>query len=208
MKRLLQWLFGGSVKTTVIDKKPYRKPGSRSQDIIRAGPIPSGVEVRKTSTPHWSELEEGDIPVDHLANASDAKNAAKQAIREKRFDDAWRLLQEQQRHWLLHANRFRFTKQQTLSLLSSIHEDMANILRLERRHDAALSHLIYCLSTAAIPTQAQRKKLGSYVSRCKFSGQHSVTEIEGRLKEFRESPDFVVIQQYVSELRVSEQLNE
>ena len=174
----------------------------------RARTAPRQAKPQKPSSKDWSELGSSEFPEDHLGNAAESKHAAKAAIKEKRLDDAWRLLHDQQRHWLLHANRFRFTKSETLSLLSSIHEDMANVLRLEKRHDAALSHLIYCLSTAAIPTQAQRKKLGSYFSRCKFSSEHTVSEMEARIKEFRKNPQFTDIQKCVAQLRDRENQND
>lgn len=138
-------------------------------------------------------------PEDYLGKAADAKHAARTAIKEKRFDDAWRLLQEQQERWIQHANRFRFTKQQTMSLLSSIHEDMANILRLEGRGDSALVHIVYCLSTSSKPTKSQKNKLGSYAKR---SGLDS-KPIEAKIREFRKSPDIEEIKGYIANLCAS-----
>lgn len=146
---------------------------------------------------HWSERDLDDSPSatmpagreDHLGKAAGAKHAAKQAIREKRFDDAWRLLHEQQSEWLSHANRQRFTQQQTLSLLSSINEDMANVLRLEGKHDEAMVHILYCVATNSRPTQAQRKKLGSYFRRCKFEDVSS-SQVDDAVERLKSKPDF------------------
>lgn len=201
MRRFFQWLFGGGVKTTIIDPKPYRGADSRSGETIRAGSIPPKVEARKPLAPHWSDRDLNAMPEDHLGKAAIAKHAAKAAIKEKRFNDAWRLLHEQQEHWLSHANRARFSKAQTLSLLSSINEDFANIHRLESRHDDALAHIIYALATDRKPTQALQKKLGAYFKRCKFDSAYTVERAELGVKMLKKEPDLRMAQEFVSSLR-------
>lgn len=127
---------------------------------------------------------------DHLGNAAQAKRSAKQAIKEKRFDDAWRHLHEQQSEWLAHAKRSGMTKMQTLSMLSSIHEDMANVLRLEGKHEEALANILYCVSTNSNPTQAQKKKLVSYFRRCKFDKKYSDDQPEISSKLLKLTPGY------------------
>lgn len=144
-----------------------------------------------------------EIPEDYLGKASDAKRSARVAIKDNRLDDAWRLLQDQQRHWINHANAFRFTKAQTLSLLSSIHEDMANILRIEKRHDAALSHILYCVTSNSRPTQSQKKKLNSYFRRCKFDSV-SERDVTSAARKLGADPDFQAAQQVVADWRAKE----
>ncbi|RUR52691.1 hypothetical protein [Vreelandella populi] len=201
MKHLLWQLFAGNVKTTLIDENPYRKSKRPSNEIVRAKRIPKGIEARKPPAPRRPEQEIGALKEDHLGKAAQAKHAAKAAIKEKRFDDAWRLLQEQQHYWLSHANRMNFTKAQTFELLASINEDMANISRLEGRHDAALAQIMYAIAADTKPPQSRTKKLSSYFNRCKFDSTFTIEHAEIGLEMLKKDPIFGVVQEFVASLR-------
>ncbi|WP_062359620.1 hypothetical protein [Vreelandella aquamarina] len=138
---------------------------------------------------------------DHLGEAARVKHAAKAAIKEKRYNDAWRLLNEQQGHWLSHAGKMGFTKAQTLSLLSSINEDFANIHRLEGRHDDALAHIMYAIGSDRRAPQSRIKKLEPYFNRCKFDHSYSVKRAELGVKTLRKEPDFGIAQELVASMR-------
>lgn len=161
--------------------------------------------AKPSSGQHRSKRDLGDGPSrgvfekqeDHLGKAAVAKHAAKQAIREKRFGDAWRLLHDQQCEWLQHASRERFIHQQMLSLLASIHKDMANVLRLEDKQGEALAHILYCVASSSRPTQAQQKKLASYFRRCKFRCL-SDSQAATAAKELKANPDFQAAQEIVA----------
>lgn len=150
--------------------------------------------------PHLAEREFLELGEDHLGKAAIAKRAAKKAIKERRFDDAWRHLHEQQGEWIQSAAKNGRTKQQTLSLLSSIHEDMANILRLEGSHDEALAHILHCVASSSRPTQTQQKKLASYFRRCKFEGI-SQDRVGAAVKKLKPDPELRSAQAIVADWR-------
>ncbi|WP_180175862.1 hypothetical protein [Acinetobacter sp. YH12025] len=105
---------------------------------------------------------------DYLGKAANEKQAAKIAIRERRFDDAWRHLSNQKILYLKHAHRERFSAMHTLVIDSSPHEDMANILRIEGKHGNALSNISYTYKaayTANRPTITLERKLEAYYNR-------------------------------------------
>ena len=105
---------------------------------------------------------------DYLGKAAYEKQSAKIAIKEKRFDDAWRHLSNQKDYYLRHASRMKFSEIQILVIDSSPHEDMANILRLEGKHKNALSNISYTYKagySANRPIITLEKKLEAYYNR-------------------------------------------
>ena len=105
---------------------------------------------------------------DYLGKAAHEKQSAKIAIKEKRFNDAWRHLNNQKDLYLKHAHRMQFSEIHTLVIDSSPHEDMANILRLEGKHKNALSNISYTYKAAHLadrPTITLEKKLEAYYNR-------------------------------------------
>ncbi len=143
---------------------------------------------------------------DYLGPAAESKKAANLAIKERRFDDAWRHLHEQQSAWLQHANAERYTKAQTLSLLASVHFDMANILRLEKRHDEALAHILYALASDQPSNTSdimgyKDKKLGPYFRRCKFGLHINEDTAKESIVTLGKDLDFRLAQEIVYEWR-------
>ena len=143
-------------------------------------------------------FNEGRSMTDHLGNAATLKHSARQAVREKRFDDAWRLFHEQKSHFAEHAKSYGHTPRQALALDGSVHEDLANVLRLEQKHEDALVHLLYCICTSTNPTKALQKKIPAYVSRCKFTNT-SLADVEAFTVTNSQKPDFRAIQKAVLE---------
>jgi len=112
----------------------------------------------------------GSFPVeDYLGKAAEAGHNAKAAVRERRFDDAWRLYAEQKSFYMQHAKAYEFTAAQALALDASVSEHLANILRMEKKHHDALVHILYC-ALASRPTKALQTKLPVYFKRCHFHG--------------------------------------
>lgn len=134
---------------------------------------------------------------DYLGLAATCEQRAMQAIKDRQFDDAWRLLHEQKQHYLAHASRSEFTAAQTFALEGSVSEHLANILRLEGKHDQALVHLLYLLATSRRPTVAQEKKLPAYVNRAKLPDV-SIDDVRSLLDQVTDSPDFSLIQSTIS----------
>lgn len=105
---------------------------------------------------------------DYLGQAANSKKLAQIAIKERRFDDAWKHLNDQKNSYLKHASKMGFSKTETLVLDSSPHEDMANVLRLEGKHKNALSNISYTYKvayTANRPIITLEKKLEAYYNR-------------------------------------------
>lgn len=140
--------------------------------------------------------------VDHLGRAAMAGTKAKAAVQERRLDDAWRLFHVQKQHYQKHALRYGMTPRQTIALDGSVHEYLANIRRLENKHDDALTHMLYCVISNTRPTKAQAKKIVAYFSRCEFIGP-DVAALASFVDASRESPDYVRIQARVAAWRQS-----
>lgn len=80
---------------------------------------------------------------DYLGPAAVHKEKAEQAIKEGRYDDAWRHLNEQKINYYSHAKQFNFTEKQTLGLDAIVHISMGNLLRKEGKYIQALYHIAY-----------------------------------------------------------------
>jgi len=139
---------------------------------------------------------------DHLGKAAVAREKARTAEAEKDYDAAWRFYHEQKEHYLQHASRNRFTKAQTLALDGSVSQQLANILRIEGKHDDALIHILYWVASSSRPTKTQEQKLIAYLKRCKFKAI-SVADLQRTIEEFGENPDFVQIKNAVAAWRGS-----
>jgi len=104
----------------------------------------------------------------YLGEAAEQKHLAKQAIKDKRFDDAWGYLHEQKMYYQKHANANNWEYLDFLVLDSVAHEDMANILRIEGKHGNALSNISYTYKTAYTANRSTitlEKKLEAYYNR-------------------------------------------
>lgn len=145
-------------------------------------------------------LKHGQNSEDHLGLAAEAKKSAQQAVREKRFDDAWRIFHAQKTHYLQHAKNYGHSTRQALALDGSVHEELANIRRLENNHEDALVHLLYCVITSTHPTKSQQQKISTYFNRCKFP-LAKLSDAEALIETLRKKPDFRALQQAVANWR-------
>lgn len=136
---------------------------------------------------------------DFLGKAADVGHKAKEAIKTKQYDEAWRLYHEQKSFYMQHANRSGFTAKQTLALDASIHEELANILRLENKHKDALVHIVYwVLSGDDHPIKRHQQKLQSYFNRCKFKNTE-LSEAENTISSNSKTPEFTLAKSIVEE---------
>ena len=111
--------------------------------------------------------------IDNLGLAALARQNAEVAIKEKRYDDAWRFYHEQSEHYdrYISSGDYPFTESQARCLQSSIDEGFANILRLQGKHKQALVHIVFWIGShfaADRKTLAMTKKLKAYFNRCKY----------------------------------------
>ncbi len=104
---------------------------------------------------------------DYLGPAAEKKHEALKLIKEKRFDDAWKVLHEKKQLLMRHSNQHGYTKKQAIAIDGTVHEHLANILRLEGKHDEALIHCVYWIRSSAEHgiTKSQLKKLPAYLKR-------------------------------------------
>lgn len=130
---------------------------------------------------------------DHLGKAAAAGHSARAALAERRFNDAWRLFHTQKEHYRRHALRYGMTPRQTIALDGSVHEHLANIRRLEGKHDDALVHMLYCVISDTRPTKALLKKLPAYFARCHFAAADE-NALAAFVTASKNSPDFMAIQ--------------
>ncbi len=105
---------------------------------------------------------------DYLGSAAVSAAGGKAAVRAGNYNEAWRLFHEQKESYMQHAARSGFTSAQIAALDASVHEDLANIRRLEGKHDDALSHLLYRIKADPRPSKSVQKKLPAYAARCAF----------------------------------------
>lgn len=142
--------------------------------------------------------------IDNLGNAADIKRYAKQAIKEKRYDDAWSLLHKQKESYINHVNTINsrfgrgFSYIDMMVLVTSPHIDMANILRLEGKHQEALYHLSHhyvCLFKAKRNNETINKKMESYFNRLNLNRTYS--SFINKLKKL-ESVEFVDVRAFIS----------
>lgn len=134
---------------------------------------------------------------DYLGKAAVARNEAKAALAEGRFDDAWRKYHEEKQHFLKHAARCNFTPAQTLALDGTVSKSLANVLRLEKRHRDAFAHIVYWVASSEIETREQGQKLRAYFNRCKYQ-QRGLDDVRALIDQLRPLPDFRAIQQAVA----------
>lgn len=132
---------------------------------------------------------------DHLTKAAAAKKEAEAAVARGEYDVAWKHFHEQKMFYLKNASEGGFTPEQTLALDASVNEDLANILRLEGKHDLALAHIAYwiaCSREKAPKREAQ--KLRAYFNRCSFK-KTSFDECSALIERQRKAPDYRNIQE-------------
>ena len=105
---------------------------------------------------------------DFLGKAAREKDKAKLAMKEKDYSKAWRHFDEQRMNYIGHAERCGWGARDTMRLIGSVHQNFANIFRLEKRHKDAFVHLVYCLSTDDRPSQGLKNKVKPYFNRLKL----------------------------------------
>ena len=106
---------------------------------------------------------------DFLGLAAAAGSEARAAVSSGDYNKAWALYQDQKSLYLQHAKHSGFTARQTIAIDASIHQQMANVLRLEGRHADALVHILYwAIGTSDRPVKAHESKVRAYFNRCKL----------------------------------------
>jgi hypothetical protein len=136
---------------------------------------------------------------DYLGFAAESKHKAKAAIKEKQFDKAWGYLHQQKEYYAKHANRSGFKALDALALIGSVDQDLADVLRLEGKHEQALLHISYAYATSRHRTTKElEKKLSIYFTRCKLSS--SFEDFHLSIKKLPAVVDFFALKNLVDNL--------
>lgn len=138
---------------------------------------------------------------DYLGKAAEAGRKAQAAVKAGKLDKAWRHYHEQKKFYGLHASRNNYTNRQVLSLDSQVHEGMANILRLEKKHNDALCHILYwVIASNGKPIKRHDQKIKAYFNRCKYRNT-SLKEAKTYSRSKKSLPEFSKAQSKVAEWR-------
>jgi HSP90 family molecular chaperone len=130
------------------------------------------------------------ISPDYLGKAADAGRKAKDAIKERKYDEAWKLYHQQKELYWKFASQYGHSPTQLLALDATVHEDLANILRLESKHTEAFVNILYwVMNDGGRRTKRQTTKLRAYFNRCKFKNL-TLKEVE----------DYIGVNSYGTEL--------
>ncbi len=142
----------------------------------------------------------------YLGSASIKKSEALQAIKENRYDDAWRLLHEKKHLLLQHAIEYGCDASATIAMDGTVHQYLANILRLEGKHDLALVHCVYWIKSSAPSgiTKEQMKRLPAYLNRSSVNKIDHQRVIDYATDTSDGLADLSIIQNRLSELFSSE----
>jgi hypothetical protein len=134
---------------------------------------------------------------DFLGLAAAAGSEAREAVRAGYYNKAWGLYQDQKNLYLQHANHSGFTARQAIALDASMHQQMANVLRLEGRHADALVHILYWAAGASTrPVKAHEAKVRAYFNRCKMKNT-TLDEVQVYLSSRRGPANYSGIQKQV-----------
>lgn len=98
---------------------------------------------------------------------------------------------------MCHAQSQGWSARHTLVLDASVHEDLANILRLEKRHKDALANIIYWVAASRHrPIKKNADKLRVYFNRCKLKNT-TLEDVETYLSRRKGSASYSAIQKQV-----------
>lgn len=147
----------------------------------------------------FDDIAAGRPPKDYLTLAANCGRRASAAVSAGRFDDAWRLYHEQKSLYAQHANYLRFEPRDALRLNASVHENLANILRVEKKHDQAFIHILYwVIAQSHYPIRRHQQKLKAYFNRCGLKNT-SLREIQTWSKSHMPIRDFFAAQSKATE---------
>ena len=107
---------------------------------------------------------------DYLLLATEKGAEAKLAMREKNNAEAWELLQQQKSLFSKFATNEGKSGAESTALDAGVSKELANILRLDKKHKEALVHVIYWIANSKSVTKDQEGKLQAYFNRAKLSG--------------------------------------
>lgn len=139
---------------------------------------------------------------DYIGLASLESQLASEAIDAGDFDKAWGHYQRVIFLRAKNAEKYKFTRSQTIAATSSVHIAMARMLKTENRHHEALIHILYYVAGSNNAIADQIKIYRPYVNRCKFS-DINLAMVSAKLEEWKEEPDIRQIRDTVAKWKSS-----
>lgn len=162
--------------------------------------LPANKTSERDSKPASLDMTDELGRPDYLGKAAMAGHAARDAVKSGDHDKAWVMLHEQKSFYALHAQKSGWKAQDVLRIDGSISEELANILRLEKKHDQALVHILYWIATSITPIKRHKSKLNAHLNRCKFEGV-SLQDAEDFIGSLASLPEYTAIQSQVAQWR-------
>jgi len=107
------------------------------------------------------ERDRIETKADYFGKGFEFRNKAREAVKEKNLDEAWGLYHKAKEAFLIYYNGNPELHGNGLSLEASIHEELANICRLEKRHNDALFHILYWITGVSEKLKKHDSKLKS-----------------------------------------------
>jgi hypothetical protein len=142
----------------------------------------------------------------YLGLAGEAKQKAKEALKNKKYSDAWQLCQEEKTNYMKFVNKSNsrgvriFEAEEAIEFDASVSEQLANILRLEKRHREAFTHILYWNigTRSQYRNKRHAQKLSAYFNRCKFDGT-SFEEVRDFVNSVKNVEEYPVAKKKVGE---------
>jgi hypothetical protein len=164
---VLVWLWTRFKKYKADKQDDHQHEHNNKQDEALAV-----VVVKEDLNSKSIVVEDVDGEVDYLQLAAEKGREAKLAMREKNNVEAWELIQQQKHFYsqLTEQQSISISITEMIGLDSNVSKDLANILRLEKKHKDALVHIIYWVANSKSVTKDQESKLRAYFNRAKLTG--------------------------------------
>tara|TARA_B100000795_G_C22666506_1_gene386199 strand:+ start:157 stop:768 length:612 start_codon:yes stop_codon:yes gene_type:complete len=162
---VLVWLWTRFKKYKADKQDDHQHEHNNKQDEALAVVV---VKEDRNSKLVVDEDVDGDI--DYLQLAAEKGREAKLAMREKNNAEAWELIQQQKHFYSQLTDQQTISVTEMIGLDSNVSKDLANLLRLEKKHKDALVHIIYWVANSKSVTKDQESKLRAYFNRSKLTG--------------------------------------
>ena len=162
---VLVWLWTRFKKYKADKQDDHQHEHNNKQDEALAVVV---VKEDRNSNPVVDEDVDRDL--DYVQLAAEKGREAKLAMREKNNAEAWELIQQQKHFYSQLTDQQIISVTKMIGLDSNVSKDLANLLRLEKKHKDALVHIIYWVANSKSVTKDQESKLQAYFNRAKLTG--------------------------------------
>ncbi|MCG9767848.1 hypothetical protein L1D59_04460 [Pseudoalteromonas piscicida] len=150
------------IRRPQVEEKPHKFVSRKGMTKAKYSGKLFSSNVKGTS-------QSSSIEDNFILKALEARDKARLAMKSKAYNTAWLEFSRQAEFYAYFANQRGFSPQNALSLVASVDEDFANILRIEKKHKDAFFHILYwVIASSHRPIKKHEQKLLAYFNRCKF----------------------------------------